>query len=341
MSARFAATAALGATALIVLAQPVHAKDLGESAAPRPDERGTYTIVWENDVFLGTDQNYTNGFRASYLSDTFVRNGPEGYIAKNIFGVDQTAAVRRGIAIGHSIFTPQDIEATGPLPDQHPYAGWVYGEYSAVIDRKDEVDQVSLQVGLVGPSAAGEFIQNNVHDQIGSPEARGWDNQIKDEPGVVLSYDKRFRSIAALGDEELGLDLTPNFGATVGNVHTNARAGLTLRVGQDLRNDFGPPRVRPSQGGAGYFNPIDDFSWYLFAGVEGRAVGHNIFLDGSLFDKSSPAVATERFVADFQGGAVVQYGPTQLAFTYVERTDEFEAQKERQAFGALSLSFKY
>lgn len=329
------------AVALVALALPAHARDTGESAAPRPDERGTYTLVWENDVFLGTDRNYTNGFRASYLSDTFVRNGPEGYIAKNIFGIDQTAAVRRGIAIGHSIFTPQDIGETGPLPDQHPYAGWLYGEYSAVIDRKDEVDQISLQIGIVGPSAKGEFIQNNVHDEIGSPEARGWDNQIRDEIGVVLAYDKRLRSIARLGDDDLGLDLTPNFGATVGNVHTNARAGLTLRVGQDLRNDFGPPRVRPSQGGAGYFNPIDDFSWYVFAGVEGRVVGHNIFLDGSLFDKSSPSVDSNRFVADFQGGAVIQYGSTQLALTYVERTDEFKTQDERQRFGALSLSFKY
>jgi hypothetical protein len=137
------------------------------------------------------------------------------------------------------------------------------------------------------------------------------------------------------------LDLTPNFGASVGNIHTNARAGLTLRFGENLRNDFGPPRVRPSLGGAGYFNPIDEFSWYLFAGVEGRAVAHNIFLDGSLFDNDSPSVEKRPFVADFQGGAVIQYRNAQLAFTYVERTDEFDTQEERQAFGAISLSLKY
>jgi hypothetical protein len=326
----------------LCIASPVLANDLGESAAPRPDERGTYTIVWENDVFLDTDQNYTNGFRASYLSGTTrSSDGPEGWIAKKIIGVPETAAVRRGIAFGHSIFTPQDIEEEGALPDQHPYAGWVYGEYSAVIERKNEVDQISLQVGLVGPSAAGEFVQNEVHDRIGSPEARGWDNQIGDELGVVLAYDKRFRNLAKIGDDDLGADLTPNLGASVGNIHTNARAGLTFRFGENLRNDFGPPRVRPALGGAGYFNPIDDFSWYLFAGVEGRAVAHNIFLDGSLFDDNSPSVDSKTFVADFQGGAVVQYKNTQLALTYVERTDEFDTQEERQAFGAISLSVKY
>lgn len=334
-------TLLLAATA-ICCTLPAFAEDLGESAAPRPDERGTYTIVWENDVFLGSDRNYTNGFRASYLSGTTrSSDGLEGWIAKKVLGVPETAAVRRGFAFGHSIFTPQDIEAEDALPDQHPYAGWLYGEYSAIIERKDEVDQLSLQVGLVGPSAAGEFVQNEVHERIGSPEARGWDNQIDDELGIVLAYDKRFRDIAKIGDDDLGADLTPNLGVSVGNVHTNARAGLTLRVGENLRNDFGPPRVRPSLGGAGYFNPIDDFSWYLFAGVEARAVAHNIFLDGSLFDDGSPNVDSKTFVADFQGGAVVQYKNTQLAATYVQRTDEFESQKESQAFGALSLSFKY
>ncbi|MBK8840900.1 MAG: DUF2219 family protein [Hyphomonadaceae bacterium] len=32
---------------------------------------------------------------------------------------------------------------------------------------------------------------------------------------------------------------------TVGNIHTNLHAGLTLRMGQDLDNDYGPPRVAP------------------------------------------------------------------------------------------------
>ena len=327
-------------TALTAL--PAHALgENGEFMAPRPDERSTVTVTWENDVFTGTDRNYTNGFRAAWLSGTFGRDGPEGWIAKEFFGVDREAAVRRGLAIGHSIYTPEDIEAEDAPEGQHPYAGWLYGEYSALIDRKDEVDQVTLQLGIVGPSAQGEKVQNTVHDAIGSPEARGWGDQIADEPGVVLSYDKRLRSVARLGDDDLGFDLKPSFGASLGNVHTNARVGLTARVGEDLRNDYGPPRVRPSLGGAGYFNPIDDFSWYLFAGVEGRAVAHNVFLDGSLFDEGSPSVDKRPFVADLQAGAVVQVGDAQLAFTYVERTDEFEGQGDTQGFGALSLSVKY
>ncbi len=313
-----------------------------EDRPPRPDEKATYAIVWENDVLFGdTDRNYTNGVRASYLSGTHSFDGPAGWVAKNILGANDNAVVRRGFALGHSIYTPNDIRVSEPLPDQHPYAGWLYGEYNAVVEQSDALDQFAIQIGIVGPSAQGEFVQNEVHDLIGSQEARGWDNQIDDEPGIVLSYDKRFRALASLGDEYLGVDLTPNIGFSAGNVQTNARSGITLRVGQDLSNDFGPPRIRPSLGGSSYFNPIDDFSWYLFAGVEGRAVAHDIFLDGSLFRDDDPDVSSKIFVADFQGGAVIQFYDTQLAITYVRRTDEFDQQSTPQEFGAVSLSFKY
>lgn len=60
-----------------------------------------------------------------------------------------------------------------------------------------------------------------------------------------------------------------------------------LRLGQRLPLDYGPPRIQPSLPGSGFFVPPQDrFGWYLFAGVEGRAVARNIFLDGNTFRDS-------------------------------------------------------
>lgn len=171
--------------------------------------------------------------------------------------------------------------------------------------------------------------------------AQGWDNQIEDEVGIVLSYDHRLRRLAQFGFGGFGADVTPNLGFTLGNIHTNLHAGLTLRLGQDLDNDYGPPRVSPSLAGAGYFTPRDNFSWYVFAGIEGRAVAHNIFLDGSLFRDDDPSVSSNAFVTDLQAGLVVQLLQTQFAFTYVERAEEFAEQTEPQRFGAVSISRKF
>ena len=132
----------------------------------------------------------------------------------------------------------------------------------------------------------------------------------------------------------------PNAAVTVGNVLTQGLLGLTFRVGQDLANDYGPPRVAPTLSGAGFFAPRDHFSWYLFASVNGRAVGYNIVLDGNAFRSGGPSVDRKPLVAEGQAGLVIQVGRVQGAFTVVTRTDEFKGQGKQELFGAVSLSMK-
>ena len=308
----------------------------------RYDDSATWTFVEENDLFAGTDRNYTNGLRLAYVSGFKDVHGVSEFFARTIIGAPEDAGIRRGFALGHSIFTPTDIDQTEPLADQHPYAGWFYGEYSAIVEQRDRIDQITMQFGVVGPAAGGEFVQNNWHSLIGAEEAQGWANQIGNEPGFVLSYDRRFRALALSDpDKAISADLTPNFGASVGNVYTSARAGLTLRIGEDLSNDYGPPRIRPSLAGGGYFAPRDRFSWYIFAGIEARVVAHNIFLDGSLFDDEITHVTSETLTGDIQAGLVTQIRRVQIGYTYVIRAKEFKEQDERQEFGAVSFSVKF
>jgi hypothetical protein len=332
------ARAALGG-ALACFAAPLYAQDAA-SALPS-DELATWSFVWENDYFADTDQNYTNGIRISYLSGLKKPEGVSGFLAYDLLGAGKDAGIRRGFAIGHSIFTPEDTAASEPLPDQHPYAGWLYGEYSVVVQQRRRVHQVTLQAGVVGPAAQGEFLQNNWHDIIDGDRVNGWDNQIRNEPGFVLSYDRQFRSVRDFGDGGFGADITPNVGVSVGNVDTRMRGGLTLRVGKDLRNDYGPVRVRPALAGAGFFTPANEFSWYLFLGAGGSAVAHNIFLDGSLFRDGDPSVGSRVLVGEVQAGLAMQFRRVQIAYTFVGRTKEFDAQDGAQEFGAISISTKF
>jgi len=203
------------------------------------------------------------------------------------------------------------------------------------------VQQITLQAGVVGPWAQGEWVQNNWHDIIGGDQVNGWENEISNEPGFVLSYDRQFRALHEFGDSGFGADITPSIGASLGNVDTRARGGLTLRVGNDLRSDYGPPRIRPALAGAGFFSPVDEFSWYLFLGASGSAVAHNIVLDGSLFDDSDPYVDKNTLVGEVQAGLALQFRRVQIAYTFVTRTKEFKTQTEAQQFGAVSLSVKF
>ncbi|MEO0393510.1 MAG: lipid A deacylase LpxR family protein [Pseudomonadota bacterium] len=330
-------------------AEPVARQDLpaGDPRHLRHDDNGTLTFIWENDKFGGTDRNYTNGNRLSYLSPTQSLGSFPAKAARVLLQANGTDNIRYGLAVGHSIFTPEDTQARTPRPNQHPYAGYVYGEAALQVESAQHLETISLQLGLVGDEAGGEQVQNNFHRLIGVDEAQGWDNQLKTEPAFMLTYDRSFRSLydwqGASGDllDGYGFDITPSVGFSLGNVRTQAQAGLTFRLGQDLRQDFGPPRVRPALAGGGFFDPPDNFSWYIFAGVAGRAVAYNMFLDGNLLRDGGPRVDRRPLVADFQVGIAMQLYDVQLAWTYVTRTEEFKTQGTQQQFGAVSLSYKF
>ena len=107
----------------------------------------------------------------------------------------------------------------------------------------------------------------------------------------------------------------------------------------DLPADYGTPRIRPSLPGSEFFVPRRSFAGYVFAGLEGRAVARNIFLDGNTF-KDSHSVEKYPFVGDFQGGVALLGFGVRAAFTYVFRTEEFVEQNSPDKFGAITLSFR-
>jgi len=132
----------------------------------------------------------------------------------------------------------------------------------------------------------------------------------------------------------------PHFGGALGNVFTYGAAGLTLRLGTDLEDDFGPPRIRPSLPGSAYFSPGKGFTWYVFAGLEGRAVLYNIFLDGNVFSDSH-SVDKKPFVGDLQAGLVIQLDRFRITYTQIFRTKEFDDQADGDLFGSVSLSYHF
>ena len=86
------------------------------------------------------------------------------------------------------------------------------------------------------------------------------------------------------------------------------------------------------------FRPNNNNSWYFFAGIEGRAVVRNIFLDGNTF-VDSHSVDKKPFVADFQYGLVYQLGDFRFSVSNMVRTKEFTTQKDETKFGAINISF--
>lgn len=311
------------------------------------DDAGRITLTEENDsIVFPTDRYYTQGFEFAYLGPDVARDSVwvapfDSLSGLGLFGSGTMAARRYQVIFGQSIFTPDDTSAEDPDPDDRPYAGWTYGGISLVQDTdRRRLDNLELLVGIVGPAAQGRPTQNDWHQFIGVDTANGWDRQIHNEPGVMLTYERKYRFIQPLVGG-FAVDAIPEAGVTLGNVMTYGEAGGMLRFGRNLEADYGPNRIRPSLSGTSYFNADyleDPFGFYIYVGAQGRAVAQNIFLDGNSY-RDSREVDKEHFVGDLTGGVAIFWSNSvklDAGFTY--RTQEFEGQDEGAKFANVNLT---
>jgi hypothetical protein len=79
----------------------------------------------------------------------------------------------------------------------------------------------------------------------------------------------------------------------------------------------------------------------MFAGLDARAVGRDLFLDGNTFRSDGPSVSHRPLVGEAQVGAAVLWRGTRLAYTQVVRSKEFYGQRGTQTFGSVSVSFRF
>ncbi len=302
------------------------------------------SVEVENDFFTphGSDRHYTNGFRLEALSPRI--GGAEvpdwskaPYRQWPTF--DLSGERRIGVALGQNVYTPADTDRPVPDPNDRPYAGWAYVSVLLATETSERLDTVELELGMVGPAAGARYVQNGFHHLINVDRSSGWDYQLHNEPGLVASVERRWRvDLGQIGAIET--DAIPIAGASVGNVMTYGSGGVMLRLGQGLHADFGPPRIRPALPGSPGFAGAGAFGWYLFAGVDGRIVGHDIFLDGNTF-RDSPSVDKKTLVADVEAGLVVMIGEARLTYSFVLRTPEFHGQEGADRFGAFSFTWRF
>jgi lipid A 3-O-deacylase len=275
------------------------------------------TLLEENDsLYFNSDKHYTQGLRLSFLSPLLAPGGwSEGvfdFVGNIPMVFANGAQSHRRVAwfVGQSIFTPKNLDIKPPDPRDRPYGGWLYAGPSLMQESNgNQLENFEIEAGVIGPGAFGRQAQNDFHQFIGIHQAQGWSNQLQNEPGGVLAYDRLWRfgvpflSWTTDGVQN-GVDIVPQIGAAIGNVFDYVQAGAQIRIGHHLETDYGPIRVRPSLSGTDYFNGAnlgDDIGWYIFAGAGGRAVARNIFLDGNSF-RTSAHVEHQTFVADMLGG---------------------------------------
>jgi lipid A 3-O-deacylase len=313
----------------------------GPAQAETPSaETGTLSILFENDIFYHTDRDYSNGVQIGWT--TAPDDTPEWAVdvARSIPFFGQSGEVRTSYAIGQNIYTPSNLHLVDPPLTDRPYAGYLYFAMGVSQMTETDLDQLQVQLGVVGPDSLAEESQKFVHSLLKDTNPQGWGTQLHNEPGLVINDEHSWRAIATGSLLGLSFDIDPHVGAAVGNVYDYVNAGAMGRFGLNLPDDYGPTRIDPSLPGTNFFEPTAGISAYVFGGFDGRAVARNIFLDGNTWEDSRH-VTRIPCVGDMQLGAAIAMDSWRLTFTHVFRTKEYETQKRADQFGAVNLSIRF
>jgi len=340
---------AIAAVALITLLPRTPVRAEGKDTAG-----GTLGIYVENDLFAGTDRYYTSGIKLSWSSPNLQKYSDSSYGAPlvPVFNLipwinDENFQKNIVFSLGQNIYTPDDTEAAGLLTNDRPYAGWLYVGIGVVWKNAEVRNSLVLDIGVVGSWSYAQETQRLIHDLRGFDYPKGWDNQLHNELGFTLAYERMWRWPKHERRSGLDWEILPHAGAAVGNVRTFANVGAEVRLGLNLPDDFGTASIGPA---ATTSTPVDgwqgadrsrfDLGLYLFARVDGRLVAHNIFLDGNTFG-NSPSVGHNPFVADISVGVAMNIKNTKIAYALVYRTKEFSEQLDEQIFGTVSLNWTF
>jgi len=315
----------------------------------------TFSFYFENDIFARTDQAYTNGVKLTWVSPDLTSyaespNLPEWslpLIEKIPFIHEPNLQRNIALSIGQNMYTPEDTERYDLIEDDRPYAGWTY--FGIAFHNKNDrrLDSLEIQLGIVGPQSYADKTQRLVHEIKGVQIPNGWDNQLKNEPGLAIVAERKYRVFRYETMKDLGIDTITHLGGAVGNVSIYANAGVEARLGWNVPVDFGTSLIRPAgdtSAPAGLGDPRIPggipYGIYLFGSVDGRAVARDIFLDGNTFTDSH-SVDRKNFVADISAGISFIFYQFKLSYAQVMRTKEFREQEKEHRFGSVTLSLSY
>ncbi len=350
---------------LLLLGTSVAGFAEGKKTAIFPDfTGGTFGVYGDNDIFTGTDQDYTSGVRLSWLSDyssnsnsvpafQYHANRLSEALASNRFtsslwGLDHQQGVdyRYGVGLTQQIFTPEVFDGPRPL-DERPYAGWLGLGLSVHISDKNVVNSITGSIGVVGPASLAEETQDFIHRVIDTDLFDDWDSQIPNELTFDLTFSQK-RRFHYFSEEDFALFPFALNGSTevalsLGSRLTAATLGWHFQLGYNLPEGFSDSKLSPTSNSLSWdIDPSQsNLSCFLVAGIEGKAVLHDITLDGPVFRSFDTNASSQPFTFDFYYGAAVRYKSCEFIYTQTIRTKEYTSQANSQRFGSLAFRIHY
>ncbi len=346
--------AAAAKTAAIVPGHP-------ESAIYQPDPN-TFSLVVENDSPSGSDKDYTSGVELSWMSgsSSYEDSGWASALGaitggtgasslwSKICGMDRTPALRQqwGITLTQLMFTPDDRRPYR-LTGQHPYAGYLALGLATMVKNEDRANSFELQMGTTGKPSLAKNCQHHIHKALNEEPWPNWSDQLPSEFTFCFFF-KRYYRLRCLEYSDAGGFQTDSYAfwhTDLGTVYLRGGVGFNYRFGYNLPATGYDTTLNGANSSASPFvtdrKNMSNWSYYGFVGCSGRVVGHDLFLDGTVFHDSPKYVTKYPFVGDVTLGAGMRYKDVDIIFGYTLRSKEYSTQCNPQLLGTLQVRYSF
>ncbi|KJY83015.1 exonuclease [Vibrio galatheae] len=248
------------------------------SATSFASEKSTLSFAIDNDGIFGVDQDYTNGLFLGYTTGPITPYAMFSPLSLSFWGA--ASLDKFEFVLAHKMYTPSDIEATEPMVNDRPYAGFLHSEFNYISLHPQQAQRFNLTLGTTGESSLADQAQDVVHGITGSDEPRGWAYQVDDKFVANVGYLSHFNLIRQRSIANTDWEISNVSEINAGNFRSDISTGLMFRWGTDLggnmgaanidnENPFRAGMIGGSQGG-----------WFIFTGIEARYRFNDITIEG-------------------------------------------------------------
>jgi lipid A 3-O-deacylase len=292
-----------------------------------------FRINYENDYFTATDRDYTQGIYIEWVTPR-LRHFP----LTALLWHPRNGIIKYGLAIEDDTYTPNHYERPEIQYGDRPFADALFLKSFLVSVNEDRRERIGTQVsiGVIGPAAGGEGMQEGIHRWLHDIQPKGWANQIKNGP--VLNYQVNYEKELYADRDQFSLSSYNSL--RIGTLSDKASTGLTGMVG----NFYSPFAGDRGLTARGHRPRLKKVQYYFYDQLSVNFIGYDATLQGSLFDHSSPYTIPggelNRLTAQNRWGFVLILKKLYLEYYQTGLTEEFHTSVYHRT-GGIQVGFGF
>jgi len=294
------------------------------------------TFTLDNDLFIASDDGYTNGVYGSWYYFGREEKQPEASwlvwpLMWSMPNKNSDISVD-AYSIGQSMYTPKDILTANPDPNDIPYAGLLFLNNTYLSSYGSHADSISTTIGIIGPASGAEGIQKWFHEISESDVPQGWGYQLDNEIVFKFTRGRMWRNWAS---ENGHFDFLSGADMGIGTLESSINAGFTLRAGNNLSISHISGILIPSR--TSNFIAAND-GWFAYIMLGGRLIANQIIINGNTF-RDSRSIELDHTHLALTSGLAFSWDKLSITLAYADLSFTNDEISSATRFGTLTVGW--